>query len=163
MIKAENDDQIALRRWITAGLQIPEVRSLNGDAGYLFSNMIAKYTLAASVYRISSMALKWFHDNNVDLSVEYARSRLYGKSSDLMYEHSIPASVLRDILLHSDCSKEFAQDILNQSGYVVVVMRSEDDILGRHGLGRKMPFSWRFGDNPFARYEMVGIEIVTHS
>lgn len=159
MTKAENDDQIALRRWITAGLQIPEVRSLNGDAGYLFSNMIAKYTLAASVYRISSMALKWFHDNNVDLSVEYARSRFYGKSSDLMYEHSIPASVLRDILLHSDCSKESVQDILNQSGYVVVVMRSEDDILSRHGLGRKMPFSWHFGDNPFARYEVVGIEI----
>lgn len=159
MINPENADQIALRRWITSGLQIPEVRSLNGDGGYLFSNMIAKYTLAASTYRISSVALRWFHDNNVDLSVEYARSRFYGKGSPLMYEHSIPASVIRGILLNAESSEETVQDILYQSGYVVVVMRSEDEALSSCGLARKMPDSWRFGDNPFARYKMAGIEL----
>ena len=159
MDKPENDDQIALRRWITSGLQIPEVKKLNGDAGYLFSNMIAKYTLAASEYRISSVALRWFRDNNVDLSVEYARSRFYGKGSPLMYEHSIPASVIRGILLNVDSREENVRDILRQSGYVVVVMRSEDEALSKHGLARKMPEFWSFGDSPFARYEMAGIEL----
>lgn len=159
MLNPENDDQIALRRWITSGLQIPEVRNLNGDAGYLFSNMIAKYTLAASAYRISSLALRWFRSNNVDLSVEYARSRFYGKGSPLMYEHSIPASVIRGLLLKADSREEIVRDILSQSGCVVVVMRSEDEALSAHGLARKMPDSWRFGGNPFARYEMAGIEL----
>ena len=49
----ENEDQIALRRWLTAGLRIPEVADLHGDAGYLLNNMIAKYTLAASAYAVS--------------------------------------------------------------------------------------------------------------
>lgn len=157
MISPENDDQVALRRWITAGLQIPEVRSLNGDAGYLFSNMIAKYTLAASRYRISSLALGWFCDNKVDLSAEYTRSRFYGKNSPLMYEHSIPASIIRGILLNAEAREDAVQTILQQSGYVVVVMRSEDEALSSHGLARKMPDAWCFGNNPFARYEMAGI------
>jgi hypothetical protein len=42
----ENPDQVALLKWISAGLQIDEVRNLRGDAGYLLNNMIAKYTLA---------------------------------------------------------------------------------------------------------------------
>lgn len=159
VINPENDDQIALRRWISSGLKIPEVRNLNGDAGYLFSNMIAKYTLAASMYRISSAALRWFHSNNVDLSVEYARSRFYGKGSPLMYEHSIPASVIRGLLLKADSREETVQDILSQSGYVVVVMRTEDEALSSLGLARKMPDSWCSGDNPFARYEMAGIQL----
>ena len=45
-----NKDQTALLEWITAGLQISEVRSLHGDAAYLLNNMIAKYNLAASEY-----------------------------------------------------------------------------------------------------------------
>jgi hypothetical protein len=159
VLNHENDDQIALRRWITSGLQIPKVRRLHGDSGYLFSNMIAKYTLAASKYRISSLALSWFHDNKVDLSLEYSRSRFYGKNSPLMYEHSIPASVIRSILLDANSSEEIVQDILCQSGFVVVIMRFEDEALSSHGLARKMPESWLFGENPFARYEMAGIEL----
>ena len=159
MTHLENIDQIALRRWITSGLQIPEVRSLNGDAGYLFSNMIAKYTLAASEYRISSKALAWFHTNRIDLSAEYARSRFYGKDSSLMYEHSIPASIIRKILLDSDPSEASVQNVLQGSGYVVVVMREEDIALRSQGLTRKMPDTWHFGDNPFARYDAAGIEL----
>ena len=159
MINSENDDQVALRRWITSGLQIPEVRSLNGDAGYLFSNMIAKYTLAASAYRVSSQALSWFCDNKIDLSMVYARSRFYGKSSPLMYEHSIPSSIIRSLLLEAEPSAESVQKVLKQSGFVVVIMRTEDEALMRHGLARRMPDSWAFGDNPFARYQVAGIKL----
>ena len=76
-----------------------------------------------------------------------------------MYEHSIPASVIRGILLNVDSREENVRNILRQSGYVVVVMRSEDEALSKHGLARKMPEFWSFGDSPFARYEMAGIEL----
>ncbi len=159
MNRTENIDQTALRQWITAGLQIPNVRMLHGDAGYLLSNMIAKYTLAASEYQISKKALEWLESNQIDLNLEYSRSRFYGKTSPLMYEHSIPASIVRDYLLSEESSEASIKKILETSGFVVVIMRSEDDDLSRCGLARKMPENWRFGDNPFARYEKTGISL----
>ena len=72
MSTSEYIDQLALRKWITAGLQINEVRELNGDAGYLLSNMIAKYTLASSSYRLSAEAFTWFDFRGIDLLKKYA-------------------------------------------------------------------------------------------
>jgi len=112
---AENQDRLALRRWITAGLQIPEVRDLHGDAGYLLSNMIAKYTLAASKYQLSTAALHWFRANSVDLSKSYARSRFYGKGSALMYEHSIPSSIIRSILLDLEPEDSTVKSVLERA------------------------------------------------
>ena len=159
MSESENEDQAALRKWITAGLQISEVRNLYGDAGYLFSNMIAKYTLASSEYQLSEAALNWFNANSVDLSMAYARSRFYGKNSPLMYEHSIPASLIREVLLEVEPTEVDVHSVLQKSGYVVVVMRSEDEELSRHGLSRKMPRGWLFGENPYARYDFAGIKL----
>jgi len=159
MENAENTDQLALRKWITAGLQIPEVKDLYGDAGYLLSNMTAKYTLAASMYRLSERAHAWFLDNKIDLSSEYARSRFYGKSGQFMYEHSIPASVIRSALLQVEPTAQNVAEILAKSGFVVVVLRSEDDLLRSHGLARTMPSSWNFGDDPYARYQAAGIAL----
>jgi len=158
-IPSENVDQVALRKWITAGLLISEVRGLNGDAGYLLSNMIAKYTLASSRYRLSSEALSWFDSRGIDLSKEYARSKYYGKNSPVMYEHSIPSSVVRSVLLAHDPSESSVKSVLDSAGEVVVVMRSEDERLGAIGLAKKMPDGWQYGDNPYARYAEAGIEL----
>ena len=155
----ENIDQRALRKWITAGLLIDEVRELNGDAGYLLSNMIAKYTLAASRYRLSTEALGWFTSNGIELSEEYARSRYYGKNSPVMYEHSIPAGVVRSFLLTQEPSEPTVRSILQSAGEVVVVMRSEDERLVASGLAKKMPEGWSFGDDPHARYAVAGIHL----
>ncbi len=60
----ENIHQRALRKWIVAGIQIPEViEGNNGDSRYLLNNMIAKYTLAADTYAISELA----HDEFIKL------------------------------------------------------------------------------------------------
>lgn len=156
---SENVDQVALRKWITAGLLISEVRGLNGDAGYLLSNMIAKYTLASSRYRLSCEALSWFESRGIDLSIEYARSKYYGKNSAVMYEHSIPSSVVRSVLLAQDPSESSVKSVLSSAGEVVVVMRSEDEKLGAIGLAKKMPIDWKYGDDPHARYAEAGIEL----
>ena len=84
--------------------------------------------------------------------------QVYGKDSSLMYEHSFPASIIRKILLDSDPSEASVQNVLQGSGYVVV-MRDEDIALRSQGLTRKMPDSWHFGDNLFARYDASGIEL----
>ena len=75
-----NVDQIALIKWITAGLAIKEVRELHGGAPYLFSNMIAKVTLAADQYFLSVNALNRLNQDKVDLKKIYKRSKFYGKN-----------------------------------------------------------------------------------
>ncbi len=154
----ENEDQRALRLWITAGLQIPEVAALHGDAAYLLGNMIAKYTLAASAYLVSARALDRLRGDGVDLSVVHARRKLYGKSSPYIYEHAVPASTIRKALIVSDRAEATISWALTHAGRVAVLLREEDARLRKAKLGRRMPAGWRLGDDPLARYT-VGSEL----
>jgi hypothetical protein len=72
----ENMDQAALRKWIEAGLAIPEVRELHGDAGYLLNNMIAKYILASSFYAISESVVSQFNVRGL-ISRQLIRAELF--------------------------------------------------------------------------------------
>ena len=155
----ETEDQLALVRWITAGLAIPGIRSLHGDAGYLLSNMIAKYSLAASQYRISDGALGYLLEINVDLGVTHKRSKFYGKGSPLIYEHPVPASVVRERLLKEEANEEAVRNLLRKAGPVTVLLRTEDDMLNNAGLKKSMPANWEWGDNYFARYQQVDIKV----
>ena len=155
----ETEDQLALVRWITAGLAIPGIRSLHGDAGYLLSNMIAKYSLAASQYRISDGALAYILGINIDLNLTHRRSKFYGKGSPLIYEHPVPASVVRERLLKEEASEEAVRNLLRQAGPVTVLLRTEDDMLNSAGLKKSMPAKWEWGGNCFARYEQVNIKV----
>jgi len=155
-----NDDQKALFQWITAGLCIDEVRLLKGDAGYLLSNMIAKFTLASSNYLLSEAAFKELIKTGLDLEKAYKRSRFYGKQSKFIYEHSIPASIVRNQLLSVEPSEENILKILSFSGSVAMILRTEDELLKNNKLAKTMPTGWNWGDNPLARYQACGINIV---
>ena len=154
-----NVDQIALIKWITAGLAIKEVRELHGGAPYLFSNMIAKVTLAADQYFLSVNALNRLNQDKVDLNKIYKRSTFYGKKSPYMYEHTIPASIVRSKLLTVTPLEEEVINVLNAAGHVVMILREEDNLLRSNGLTRKMPHGWEWGDDPFARYHSSGIKL----
>ena len=154
-----NVDQIALIKWITAGLAINEVRELHGGAPYLFSNMIAKVTLAADQYFLSVNALNRLNQDKVDLKKIYKRSTFYGKKSPFMYEHTIPASIVRSKLLTVPPLEEEVINVLNQAGHVVMILREEDVLLRSNGLTRKMPHGWEWGDDPFDRYHSSGIKL----
>lgn len=156
---SENYDQIALVRWIAAGLAIPEVRSLHGDAAYLLGNMISKYSLAASSYLISTKALQEFEALGADLNTTYTRSKFYGKKSPFIYEHPTPSSITRTQLLQIVPDETTVSRILLESGHVTVLLRSEDECLTKAGLRNSMPSEWVWGESPYARYEQVGIEI----
>ena len=156
-VQNENTDQRALRLWLTAGLSIPEVIQLHGDAGYLLNNMIAKYTLAADTYAISTGALAEFRRQGVDLAETYSRRRFYGKKGGFIYEHAVPAGVVREWLLSAKTTPERVNLALRSSAPVAVLLRSEDAQLRAVGLNAKMPEGWQIGDNPLARYDAAGI------
>lgn len=157
-----NVNQCALLQWITAGLAIPEVRGLHGDAGYLLNNMIAKFSLAADTYLISDGALAELKKMNVDLNKEHSRSFLYGKPKPFIYEHAIPVCIVRSLLLDSDPQKENISHTLKMAGEVALILRTEDNLLHKRGLSRKMPNDWSWGQNPLARYNAAGIIISDH-
>ena len=155
----ENKDQIALRRWIHAGLCLEEVRSLHGDAKYLFNNMIAKYTLAADIYLLSANAEEKLIAEGVDFSKPLRRGAIYGKDRKTIFEHSIPATVVRSKLLESTGSEDEVISILRCAGQVVVIGRDEDAMLKAAGLNSRMPEGWVWGNDEFARYQKVGISL----
>ena len=157
--RSNNLNQIALAKWISAGLKIEEVRSSYGDASYLLSNMIAKYSLAADRYQVSKEALREFNNLNVDLSQIYSRSKFHGKKSKFIYEHSIPASVVKKMLLESNSEEETVLNILEQSGSVVVLLRNEDNAISSAGFRGEMSPDWHWGDDKFARYRLAGIDL----
>ena len=155
-----NPDQRALIQWITAGLKIEEVRNFRGDSRYLLSNMIAKVTLSNPYYRISNEALKIFQERKVDLTKEYKRRDFYGKKQPFVYEHSIPASIVRSKLLERAPLKESeVEKILLDAGTVAVILREEDKKLSSLKLATKMPEGWRWGDDEFARYKAADIKL----
>lgn len=95
----------------------------------------------------------------MDLGAVHARRSLYGKKSPYIYEHSIPASVVRSELLAGPPTAERVATVLGKAGEVAVLLRTEDDLLRECGLARRMPAGWRFGDSVRARYDHVGIRL----
>ena len=156
----ENLDQRVLRQWLSAGLRIPEIDDTSYQCGrYLATNMIAKYTLAADSYAISSLALNEFHLQGIDLTKTWARSRFYGNNKPFKYEHVVPASVVLDRLLKSGRSDGTVRHVLQNSGFVAVLLPGEDQRLRDAGLNAKMPDGWKWGDDPLELYRAVGIEL----
>lgn len=155
----ENEDQRALRLWITAGLSIPEVVNLKGDAGYLLNNMIAKYTLSAEHYAMSEAALRKLKKEGINIEDTHIRRKFYGKKSPYIYEHSVPAKIIRTELLKSNRTETTVAKILKQSGKVALLLRTENRKLKDAKLRSVMPISWKIGGDPEARYKEVGIRI----
>ena len=155
-----NEHQLALLKWITTGLTIPEVRQLYGNADYLLNNMIAKYSLASDSYAISVGALAELSKRGIDINQTYPRSRFYGKDQPFIYEHAIPAVVVRKTLLNlPTCDLETVRQTLENAGPVVILLRDEDKLLRKNGLSRNMPKGWKWGNDPLARYHDAGIQL----
>jgi hypothetical protein len=162
----ENEDQKVLLEWIVAGLKIAKDEgNFRGDAGYLLNNMIAKYTLFASEYRISIKAEEYMREEHqFDPENFYKRRAFYGKSKGVIYEHPIPATVVRKKLFDLKKPTEASvREILQKSGKVTVLLREgEDDDLRAAGLSSQMPLGWEWDtDSKDARYKEIGIDIST--
>ena len=159
---------------IKAALACPEFIEGHGDGKYLFSNMVAKYTLSDNTYRFTVGALEEFIMRGGDVNKTYTRSNLYASLADkrfkeemvikgkkrnisiFIYEHSIPASVVRDQLIQNP---EKVDEILDNVGEVFITLRTEDEILKNNGFQSSMSEEWTFGDSHFDRYDNSGIEV----
>ena len=157
----ENQDQIALRKWIASGLSIEEVLNGYGDSNYLLNNMIAKYTLAADEYHVSQQALDKMHELRIDPFKTHKRSSLYGKNQPFIYEHAIPVVIIREKLKQSDKDPQTIVQILSLAGYVAILLRKEDEHINSLGFQKKMPLGWKLGDSVTARYDVANINIST--
>jgi hypothetical protein len=151
-----NKDKTALRHMIKAALQCPEFIEGHGDGKYLFSNMVAKYTLSDTTYRFTQGALEEFIQRGGDVNKVHTRASLYGKNSPFIYEHSIPAKVVRDQLIQNP---DQVDTILDNVGEVFITLRTEDDILRSKGYQSTMSEGWEFGDSHLDRYDTCGIKV----
>lgn len=78
-------------------------------------------------------------------------------------EHTVPFRVLRDKLMSIEYADfESVSIILSKFHVVTKITCEEDKKLKENGLGLAMPEDWD-GENPFARYESVGISIYQES
>ena len=151
-----NEDKLALRQLIKDMLKNPLLMKGHGDGKYMFSNAVAKYTLSDNTYRFTVGALEVFINNGGDVNKVHTRASLYGKKSPFIYEHSIPAKVVRDQLIQNP---ENVDEILDNVGEVFITLREEDEILKNNGFQSSMSEEWTFGDSHFDRYDNSGIEV----
>ena len=117
----------------------------------------------------NSKTLKDFDkEESVNLMLEHKEQNfnLHGKinSNALTYEHSTPTKVLIETLLRFNEKGELTDDkikeIISTYGNICIITNEEDKLLNKYNLREKMPSDWNYGDNPFARYKKVGIEIM---
>ena len=83
--------------------------------------------------------------------------------SNVSWEHVVPTKVLVDKLLELDKSGTLSdkkiEEMIEKYGYVCLVTKDENRKLDKNKFREKMPQGWKYGDDAFARYKAVGIEI----
>lgn len=151
-----------------------------GDMNYVIRNMIAKYVSSADQYLVSEGVESLIESNEL-MAIQLGsglrtdlRKLFYGSKSvatshgkPTMFEHCIPAAVVRDELMkHRDkfignkiSPEEFRQateSTLVNSGPVIIVLKEENERLSRS----KMPTGWDYNSGDiFARYKQANPEV----
>lgn len=174
MPSALNETQLMWVEIIFRVLTAPRFDLKRGDLDYVLRNMLAKHTSSQDVYLVSVGVEGLVTSDNEMLEAFETRRPIdlrkffYGgksKASKLgaptLFEHSIPAAVLRRELLPirsrlqkgeltEDASYELVSQVLLNCGDVVIILKEENRRLARS----TMPEGWVFGrDSPLARYD----------
>lgn len=84
------------------------------------------------------------------------------KDRRLIVDHSVPFAVLKRELWREPqvWTRENLREFLRHNFKRAVLSFVENRLLTDEKLGARMPEGWKFGDDPFARYHVVGIEPV---
>lgn len=85
------------------------------------------------------------------------------RNASLRYEHSVPLGVLFELLMDHIDDFEAIQKVLDQNLQTVWITEDEDVLLNKSGYRSRMPEGWRPGEDVFARYRSVGIELTNES
>lgn len=83
-----------------------------------------------------------------------------GDTKSLCHEHIVPKKVIIEKICGlKSPTKPKIREILERYCIGCVVTRDEDKELNKAGLRAQMPAGWN-GDDPWARYKSVGIQVV---
>ena len=103
------------------------------------------------------------NNRNVRYASAAARPYLHSKGPTIS-EHVIPISVLLNNRVYTVCNPVRDTDglmqILSQYAEMALITTQEDALLRQASLHNKMPDNWD-GNDSFARYKAVGIEVST--
>ncbi len=116
---------------------------------------------------LSNLYISYFGKKNTDYYSEAAYKIKDDKNAKLVFEHIVPkARYIQEpcyeasIKGHFEDGKEFSvesiEGLLNKYWKIATVTKEENEKLNKYRT--KMPESWKPGDDPFARYDAVGIK-----
>jgi hypothetical protein len=92
-------------------------------------------------------------------TLEYKQDNIQGKSKK---EHLIPSNLFRKELIDMVKSGDFSNFDTYANQMVQVILSDEDDMkLKKSGYNMKMPDGWKWGDDPWVRYSLSGIDLNT--
>ena len=99
--------------------------------------------------------------NELEKDIKYeSKALLNNPDQKVIYEHAIPFRIVRDKLMSiEELTMESVSYILNKYHVVAKISDEEHQKLKDAGLDSKMPENWD-GENKFARYDAIDIEIV---
>ena len=102
-----------------------------------------------------SMARSNLHHPASHAALQIPRKDWSGRN--VTVEHSIPIKILYPAFMGGRNPGDLRAVI--DAYHVAVVTRAEDKRLRDAGLRQSMPSGWEWGDDPFARWKTVGIEV----
>jgi len=150
-----NKIQLALLDQINDTVQNIKKHNVGEILNWILRNQIAKYSLANDCYFTTQNTLD--HVKNLGLDISNRNNK--SKKNKITFEHPVPCKIIAlELLKNSD--KENIQNILNITDNVVILTHEENELFRKFKLNSKMPKDWKFGDNVFARYKIVGIEVL---
>ena len=147
-IDSKNNDKHLLRtfldNWFAYHKEGPFLSKNNRPVWFNNPNPIKTRDALLSMHFVSKKALKVINEN-LDIK--------------LIKEHSLPVSVIYELLLKQDFKNENDIEIFLLNYYRLgVLTKDEDNILSSIGLKYKMPEDWNIKMNVFYRYEVAGIK-----
>jgi hypothetical protein len=147
-IDSKNNDKHLLRcfidNWFAYHKKGPFLSKNNKPVWFNKPNPVKSKDALLSMHFISKKAFEVIKNQNLDVR--------------LIKEHSIPVSIIYDLLLEQDFNNENDIEIFLLKYYRLgVLTKDEDNVLAKEGLKKKMPENWNMQMNVFYRYEKVGI------
>jgi hypothetical protein len=150
-----NKIQLALLDLINSTVENIKKHDVGEILNWILRNQIAKYSLANDYYFTTQKTLDHIKNLGADVSNRNTKS----KKNKITFEHPVPCKIIALELLKNP-DKENIQNILNITDKVVILTHEENELFRKFKLNSKMPKDWRFGDDVFARYKIVGIEVL---
>ena len=151
-----NKIQLALLDLINNTVENIQKHDVGEILNWILRNQIAKYSLANDYYFTTQNTLEHTKNLGIDISNRNSKS----KKNKITFEHPVPCKIIASELLKNS-DKENIQNILNFTDKVVILTHEENELFRKFKLNSKMPKDWKFGDDVFARYKIVGIEVLT--